>query len=292
VVRLLTAESKGAHDEAEWYPAGAFMTIEAARPCAVLRVDGATRTPATDRVAAEVALEVRLHGEPFAVVMRTPGEDEALAAGFLFSEGVVTHATDIVAIAVDTEADVADVTLAPARAADVPGLLAGRRQVATSSSCGMCGRRSLDLIRVDVPPLVPTWRVHPAVIASLPDALRTAQRVFDETGGLHAAGLFSRAGDLEAVAEDVGRHNAVDKLVGRALVTGRLPLSEALLCVSGRTSFEIVQKALMAGIGLVAAVSAPSSLAVELARDGGLTLLGFVRGGRFNVYAHAERVRK
>jgi FdhD protein len=266
------------------------MTIEAVRSCTVLQVDGAARTPATDRVAAEVALEVRLNGEPFAVVMRTPGDDEALAAGFLFSEGVVTRAADVVSIAVDAASDVADVTLAPARAADVPGLLAGRRQVATSSSCGMCGRRSLDLIRVDVPPLVPAWQVDPAVISSLPNALRAAQRVFDETGGIHAAGLFTRAGALEAAAEDVGRHNAVDKLVGRALLDGRLPLSDALLCVSGRTSFEIVQKALMAGIGLIAAVSAPSSLAVDLARDGGLTLLGFVRGGRFNVYAHEERI--
>jgi FdhD protein len=154
----------------------------------------------------------------------------------------------------------------------------------------MCGRRSLDLIRVDVPPLVASWQIAPAVISSLPDALRAAQRVFDATGGLHAAGLFTRTGELEAVAEDVGRHNAVDKLVGRALVSGRLPLADALLCVSGRTSFEIVQKALMAGIGLVAAVSAPSSLAVDLARDGGITLLGFVRGGRFNVYAHEARV--
>jgi FdhD protein len=266
------------------------MTIEAARPYTVLQVDGTACRPATDRVAAEVALEVRLNGEPFAVVMRTPGDDEALAAGFLFSEGVVTETRDIVSIATDAEADVADVTLAPARAADVPGLLAERRQVATTSSCGMCGRRSLDLIRVDAPPLVPAWQVAPAVISSLPDALRTAQHVFDETGGLHAAGLFTRAGTIEAVAEDVGRHNAVDKLVGRALLSGRLPLSGALLCVSGRTSFEIVQKALMAGIGLVAAVSAPSSLAVELARDSGVTLLGFVRGGRFNVYAHDERI--
>jgi FdhD protein len=266
------------------------MTIEAARPCAILQVDGRVRRESTDRVAAEVALEVRLNGEPFAVVMRTPGDDEALAAGFLFSEGVVTRREDVVSIAVDAEADVADVTLAPARAADVPALLAGRRQVATSSSCGMCGRRSLDLVRVDVPPLVASWQIAPAVISSLPDALRAAQRVFDATGGLHAAGLFTRTGELEAVAEDVGRHNAVDKLVGRALVSGRLPLADALLCVSGRTSFEIVQKALMAGIGLVAAVSAPSSLAVDLARDGGITLLGFVRGGRFNVYAHEARV--
>ncbi|HVT46521.1 MAG TPA: formate dehydrogenase accessory sulfurtransferase FdhD [Vicinamibacterales bacterium] len=266
------------------------MTIGAVRPFDVLQVDGATRRPATDRVAAEVALEVRLNSESFAIVMRTPGDDEALAAGFLFSEGVVTRREDIVSIAVDAAADIADVTLSPDRATDVPRLLAERRQVATSSSCGMCGRRSLDLIGVDVPPLVPAWQVDPAVISSLPDALRAAQRVFDETGGIHAAGLFTCAGALEAAAEDVGRHNAVDKLVGRALLDGRLPLSNALLCVSGRTSFEIVQKALMAGIGLVAAVSAPSSLAVELARDSGLTLLGFVRGGRFNVYAHEERI--
>ncbi len=274
----------------EWYPAGSLMTIDAVRPFEVLQVNGATRTPASDRVAAEVALEVRLNGEPFAVVMRTPGDDEALAAGFLFSEGVVTRREDVVSIAVDAAANIADVALSPSRATDLPQLLAERRQVATSSSCGMCGRRSLDLLRVDVQPLAATWCVEPTVISSLPDTLRGAQRAFDETGGLHAAGVFTPAGELAAVAEDVGRHNAVDKLVGRALLDGRLPLSDVLLCVSGRTSFEIVQKALMAGIGLVAAVSAPSSLAIELARDSGLTLLGFVRGERFNVYAHVERI--
>jgi FdhD protein len=154
----------------------------------------------------------------------------------------------------------------------------------------MCGRLSIESLRSDAPPIRTRWAVSAATLVTLPDRLRAAQRVFDETGGLHAAGLFSSDGRLEGMAEDVGRHNAVDKVVGRMLMQDRLPLSEHLLFVSGRTSFEIVQKAFLAGIPLVAAVSAPSSLAIELAQDSGVTLVGFLRGTSFNIYAHPERV--
>jgi FdhD protein len=154
----------------------------------------------------------------------------------------------------------------------------------------MCGRRTLDSLGVDAPPLTAAWTTKREHVLGMPKTLKDAQAVFADTGGLHASGLFSRTGELQLIAEDVGRHNALDKVVGRMLFAGRLPLSESMLCVSGRTSFEIVQKALLAGIPLVAAVSAPSSLAIELAEEGGITLLGFVRGERFNIYAHPERI--
>jgi FdhD protein len=257
----------------------------------VLRAEAQGASAATDRVAEEVPLEVRLHGEAFSVIMRTPGADADLAAGFLFTEGVVRRAADIARIDAGQTSNVVDVALAPERAALVPDLLAGRRQVAMNSSCGMCGRRSLESLAVDAPPLAVRWRVAGATIAELPDRLRGAQLAFAETGGLHAAGVFDTAGGLQLSAEDVGRHNAVDKLLGRLLMAGRLPLEDSLLFVSGRSSFEIVQKAFLAGIPLIAAVSAPSSLAVDLARTAGITLLGFVRGDRFNVYSHPERIK-
>jgi len=257
----------------------------------VLRADAQRATQSTDRVAEEVALEVRLHGEPFSVIMRTPGADLDLAAGFLFTEGVVHDASDIAAIAAGGAPNVVDVTLSPARAAVVPELLGSRRQVTMNSSCGMCGRRSLESLEIDAPPLAVRWSVAPDTISGLPDRLREAQSVFSETGGLHAAGVFETNGALVLGAEDVGRHNAVDKLLGRLLMAGRLPLEDSLLVVSGRSSFEIVQKAFLGGLPLIAAVSAPSSLAIELAARSGMTLLGFVRGDRFNVYTHADRVR-
>jgi FdhD protein len=175
-----------------------------------------------------------------------------------------------------------------------PGLveraLAERRQITTNSSCGLCGRRTIESLSADVAPIEASWTVPGDVLVRLPQQLRAGQTVFDETGGLHAAGLFSPNGVLADVAEDVGRHNAVDKVVGRMLMLEQLPLTNHLLCVSGRTSFEIVQKALFAGIPIVAAVSAPSSLAIDLARTFGVTLVGFVRGDRFNIYAHPERI--
>lgn len=243
-----------------------------------------------DQVAVEAPLEVRLDGAAFAVTMRTPGDDEALALGFLLTEGVIAQRSDVVGITQDADARTLDVRLAPQLAATVTDRLASKRQVATSSSCGMCGRASLASLAVDLPRVTAAWQVPPALVAALPRTLATVQETFHATGGLHAAALVDRAGRLQDSAEDVGRHNAVDKLLGRAWRDGRLPLSEAMLVVSGRTSFEIVQKAWYGGIPLVAAVSAPSSLAIDLAHDAGITLLGFVRDRRFNVYAHPERI--
>jgi FdhD protein len=256
----------------------------------VIRVAADGFASVTDQVARESPLEVRLHGEPFAVIMRTPGSDRELTAGFLFSESIVARPSDIAGIDVTSGSDVVQVTLAGDRAAAVPAILGGRRQVAMNSSCGMCGRRTLASLDVRRAPAVARWRVSADVVGALPALLRAAQPIFADTGGLHAAALFSRDGRIEASAEDVGRHNAVDKLIGRMLLADRLPLAEMLIVVSGRSSFEIVQKAVLAGIPLIAAVSAPSSLAVDLARGAGLTLVGFVRDGRFNIYAHEARV--
>lgn len=269
---------------------------EGRRSVGVVRVRGAARAEDFDAAATEEPLEVRLHGQPFAVIMRTPGADRELAAGFLLAERVIAGADDLGAIAhctdpgADHPENVVDVTLANASAAAIDRLLAGRRQVTTKASCGMCGRRTIESLTSDVPPLRAGWRVSAAAIAALPNQLRARQTVFDETGGLHAAGLFHRDGGLIDVAEDVGRHNAVDKIVGRMLMREALPLSDHLLCVSGRTSFEIVQKALFAGIPLLAAVSAPSSLAIDLAQASGITLVGFIRGDSFNIYTHPERI--
>ena len=268
----------------------------ALRSVSVVRVRGGARATESDVAATEEPLELRLHGHPFAVIMRTPGADRELAAGFLLAErviagadglGTIAHCTDPAA---DHPENIVDVTLVNGSAEAIDRLLAGRRQVTTTSSCGMCGRRTIESLASDVTPLDVSWSVPASTIEALPARLRARQAVFDETGGLHAAGLFSRDGDLIDVAEDVGRHNAVDKIVGRMLMREALPLSEHLLCVSGRTSFEIVQKALFAGIPIVAAVSAPSSLAIELAREYGVTLIGFIRGDGFNIYAHPERI--
>ena len=226
--------------------------------------------------------------EPLTVTMRTPGDDIDLAAGFLTAEGVVTGAGDIAEITV-CDSNTADVTLS----AGAAGAAVRPRSFLTTSACGVCGKDSIDALRVraryDVAadPVV----VSAAMLAGLPGQLRAAQRVFASTGGLHAAGLFRADGGLLAVREDVGRHNAVDKIVGWALREGRLPLAGCLLLVSGRASFELTQKALVAGIPVLAAVSAPSSLAAELADDTGMTLVGFLRGDTMNVYAGSHRVR-
>jgi FdhD protein len=256
----------------------------------VLRADANQATRTTDQVAAEAPLEVRLHGEPFSVIMRTPGADRDLAAGFLFTESVVLSLDDLARIEEGEAPNIVNVTLSDARAAIVPELLGQRRQVAMNSSCGMCGRRTLESLEVNAPALPFSWTVESDAILQLPGRLQGAQRAFAETGGLHAAGVFDISGRLELSAEDVGRHNAVDKLLGRFLMEGRLPLTNSLLFVSGRSSFEIVQKAFLGGLGLVAAVSAPSSLAIDLAQRCGITLIGFVRGDRFNIYTKPERV--
>ena len=267
------------------------MNIESVR-VNVLKCEGDIATDAVDDVAAEVPLEVRLHDEPFSVIMRTPGSDHDLTLGFLLTEGVIRTVGDVATLEEGDTPNVVRVTLTTDRAALVPTLLGNRRQVTMNSSCGMCGRRDLESLDVGGPPLPHQWTVPAITIQGLPDHLRAAQSVFSRTGGLHASGLFDLAGNLLMSAEDVGRHNALDKLLGRALREGRLPLEQSLLSVSGRSSFEIVQKAYLGGISLVAAVSAPSSLAVALADRVGITLLGFVRGTRFNVYTHPERARR
>ncbi|MFJ9824095.1 formate dehydrogenase accessory sulfurtransferase FdhD [Streptomyces sp. NPDC101160] len=264
----------------------------------VVRIRGGAVSSRPDTLVAEEPLEIRLNGRPIAITMRTPGDDFALAAGFLVSEGVLAAASDVRNIVYCAGAkddgtntyNVVDVRLAPEVV--VPDITL-ERNVYTTSSCGLCGKASLDAVRTtarfpiaDTPPL----RLTPGLLAGLPDRLRAAQRVFDRTGGLHAAALFSEDGELLDVREDVGRHNAVDKLVGRALREGLLPLERAVLLVSGRASFELAQKAVMAGVPVLAAVSAPSSLAVDLAAETGLTLVGFLRGHDMNVYAGEHRI--
>ena len=227
--------------------------------------------------------------------MRTPGADRELAAGFLLAErvvlgsddlGTIQHCTDVSA---ENPENVVNVTLVN-RSDRLDRLLADRRLVTTNASCGMCGRLTIESLRVDGQPIQSSLTIMPSALAMLPDRLRAAQGVFDQTGGLHAAGLFTGDGRLDQVAEDVGRHNAVDKVIGRMLMREALPLADYLLFVSGRASFEIVQKAFLAGIPIVASVSAPSTLAIELAEETGVTLVGFLRGASFNIYAHPERV--
>lgn len=266
------------------------------RAVEVVRVRAGARQASADQIAAEEPMEVRVNGAPFAVVMRTPGHDRDLAAGFLLAEDVIRSADELGAIEACREAtaeargNTLNVTVVGAAVERLAARLGERRQVMMTASCGLCGRLTIDTLRARVAAVDGRWTVPARVVQGLPAALRSAQRVFDTTGGLHAAGLFDREGRLVTAAEDVGRHNALDKVVGRVLLEGRLPLDQHLLAVSGRTSFELVQKALLAGIPLVAAVSAPSSLAVQLAADSGITLCGFVRGETFNVYAHAERI--
>ncbi|WP_030246062.1 MULTISPECIES: formate dehydrogenase accessory sulfurtransferase FdhD [unclassified Streptomyces] len=277
----------------------------------VLRIRDGAVSSRPDTLVAEEPLEIRLNGRPLAITMRTPGDDFALAAGFLVSEGVLGGQRDLRNIVYCAGAtgggpsllersrelgggantyNVVDVQTAPDVV--IPDITL-ERNVYTTSSCGLCGKASLDAVRTTARwPIAdsPAVRVTPELLASLPDRLRAAQRVFDRTGGLHAAALFSEGGELLDVREDVGRHNAVDKLVGRALQNGDLPLSRTVLLVSGRASFELAQKAVMAGIPVLAAVSAPSSLAVDLAAETGLTLVGFLRGGSMNVYAGEDRI--
>ncbi|HEY2487975.1 MAG TPA: formate dehydrogenase accessory sulfurtransferase FdhD [Streptosporangiaceae bacterium] len=262
-----------------------------------------------DLLAAEDPLEIRVDGRPLAVTMRTPGDDIDLAAGFLAGEGLVRSACDIASIRICREShdhhagagrdgagsrgadqgNVAEVTLAAGAQIDDGQV---RRNFLTTSACGVCGKASIEAIRVraryDV--AADQARIDPRVLTRLPGRLHDAQRVFARTGGLHAAAAFGADGTLLALREDVGRHNAVDKVVGWALREGRLPLAGCILLVSGRASFELVQKALVAGMPIVAAVSAPSSLAAELADEAGMTLVGFLRGGSMNVYTGSSRI--
>jgi FdhD protein len=249
-----------------------------------------------DLAAVEEPLEVRLHDRPFAVIMRTPGEDRALAAGFLLAEGVIATAQELGAVEHCRHPDhpevhnVVNVFLLGEARERLDERLAARRNVTTTASCGLCGRVTIESLETRVPALRLALHVDRSFVQGLPGRLREQQRVFDQTGGLHAAALFTVDGDIAAVAEDVGRHNAVDKVVGAMLFEDRLPLLGHVLAVSGRTSFEIVQKAWIAGIELVCAVSAPSSLAIDLARSAGITLIGFVRDHGFNIYSHPARI--
>lgn len=264
--------------------------------------EGGTDFEREDVLAVEEPLEIRIRsaqGGPvssFVTTMRTPGNDEELTAGLLFAEGVVESPADLIALErpadprIDPElkANVLICTLRPEAFGRAAGL---RRGTVMGSACGVCGKTSIEnVIPSDRPPLESPLRVTPELLYELPGRLRERQSVFAQTGGLHAAGLFSPDGTLEEVREDIGRHNATDKVVGTFLMRGQLPLSNRILVVSGRAGFEIVQKAFAAGIPIVASVSAPSSLAVALAETGGVTLIGFLRGRRFNVYANPQRV--
>jgi FdhD protein len=268
-----------------------MMTAGVVRWVPVLHVGSADPSSPMDAVATEEPLQVQVGGQPFAVIMRTPGADRELSIGFLLAERVITSAADIQDIRrAPGQPNLMDVAVSEAATARLEEIHRTRRLVTTNSSCGLCGRVTIESLQVDAPPIRADWVIPCSLVRQLPDTVRLAQAVFEETGGLHAAALFDRDGGLELLAEDVGRHNAVDKVIGQMVLGGRLPLENSILFVSGRTSFEIVQKAFLAGIPLVAAVSAPSSLAVELASDSGITLLGFVRGRRFNVYSHRWRV--
>jgi len=245
----------------------------------VTRLPAGTREP--DVVAVEEPLEIRINSEPVAVTMRTPGHDEELALGFCLSEGL---APDSAALPEDLAANTVEVRAA----AFDPGRL--KRSFYTSSSCGVCGKGALEAVRVEAAPVESGLRVAADLVASLPGRLRKAQAAFAETGGLHATGLFNAEGELLCVREDVGRHNAMDKVLGWAFREGRLPLRQSIVCLSGRLSFELVQKAAVAACPIVVAVGAPSSLAVDLAEEQRITLCGFVRDGRVNVYTEPGRI--
>jgi FdhD protein len=258
----------------------------------IARIDGQKTRHGPDTLVVEEPLEIRLSGRPLSVTMRTPGDDFDLVAGFLYGEGVVRAPDDIATMryCADTGTfNVVDVTLAEGVP---PPEVSVERSFYTTSACGVCGKTSIEAIRrrtrYDVAADPP--RLDPEVLAGLPATLRSAQRVFERTGGLHAAGLFDARGTLLTLREDVGRHNAVDKVIGWALKDKRVPLTGHVLLVSGRASFELTQKALLAGVPALAAVSAPSSLAADLAEEAGMTLVGFLRGSSMNVYARAGRL--
>jgi len=259
----------------------------------IVRYDGETPRVTADALAAEEPLEIRVRGHAVSVTMRTPGHDEELAAGFLLAEGLLRRPADVLRIEPclrNEDGNVVNVVLAP----DVPFDLARlTRHVFASSSCGLCGKATIDAVHAALPP-VPVddgLTIEPQTLYRLPPIMRAAQDTFARTGGLHAAALFTAAGELACLREDVGRHNAVDKVLGHALLTGLYPLDRHVLLVSGRSSFEIMQKALAGRIPIVAAVSAPSSLAVRFAASANQTLIGFLRDRRMNVYTHPHRVR-
>jgi FdhD protein len=276
-----------------------------ARRAAAMRVvewrDGKTHHQ-QDEVVVEEPLEIRVKGVPVSVTMRTPGDDGELAVGFLLTEGIISSREDVRGIEHAEHAEhaegeaaspnvqnIVDVALRAGLDVDLERL---RRNVFAASSCGVCGKASIDAVRVrGLMPPARDVRLAPELLRGMTETLRAGQTVFGRTGGLHAAGIFDLDGRMLAIREDVGRHNAVDKVIGHAVLTGEIPLARSVLVVSGRGGFEIIQKALAASIPIVAAVSAPSSLAVQLAREMGQTLVGFLRGGRFVIYAGEERLQ-
>ncbi len=258
----------------------------------VFRWEAGVLTQRIDELAREEPLEIRVRGRPISITMRTPGNDDELAAGFLLTEGVIQSRQDVLKIQpceANEFGNRIDVLLAPTVAVDLERLT---RHVFAASSCGLCGKATIDSIQRRLGPIQGDSPVVTAsTLARFPEIMRKAQIAFDKTGGLHAAALFDENGELLVLREDVGRHNTVDKIVGHALLKGWIPLGRHVLLVSGRTSFEILQKSLAAGIPMVAAVSAPSNLAVQFATESRQTLIGFLRGDRMNVYAGAQRVK-
>lgn len=287
-------DASAARSPAVPHASASIQASPAAVVCSVTRIHGGASFDDEDRLAVEEPLEIRLGDEPLAVTMRTPGHDADLAAGFCLTEGVVAHPDEIESIEPCSQArhgNVVVVRLAPeALARRERQILAARRQTYLSSSCGLCGKLTLDRVSQSINPIAGGWTVSAAALDALPAAMRQAQAAFDQTGGLHAAALFTPAGELRVVREDIGRHNAVDKVLGWAVRLGLVPVDRMVLLVSGRAGFEIVQKAAVAGVAVVASVSAPSSLAVDLAQRHGLTLAGFLRPGRVNLYSGAQRV--
>lgn len=263
----------------------------ATRATSVRRYEAGAATPdAPDELAVEEPLELRVEGHSVAVMMRTPGHDRELAAGFLLTENLIRTANDIFDITTcgkDGDDQVVNVTLRNPSSFEPAKLT---RNVFSSSSCGICSKATIAAVRQSFPPIANDCLINASTLLCLPPILRKAQKTFERTGGLHACAIFDLAGNLRDVREDVGRHNALDKLIGHALLENRLPLQEHVLLLSGRVSFEMMQKALAAGISIVAAISAPTSLAVEFARESNQTLVGFIRGETMNVYAGAGRI--
>jgi FdhD protein len=273
-------------------------TEPAVATVAVCRIHGSETVVQSDELAVEEPLEIRLGydrdgqhiHQSVSITMRTPGHDQDLAVGFLFTEGIITAPGQVAGVCVEAQSSSVRVDLQPGVAVDLGRL---ERHFYTSSSCGVCGKVALEAVRVTCPIRLADDQpvVEASVIPGLPQTLRAAQAVFERTGGLHASALFDARGHLLDVREDVGRHNALDKLIGAQFLAGRTPLSQDVLLVSGRASFELVQKAAVAGIPILAAVGAPSTLAVDLAREHGMTVVGFVRQDRYNIYTGAGRIR-
>jgi FdhD protein len=301
-VRILDAARGGVNPPAvrrAYSPGGGgAMSGESAlvRGYPIERIGRDGRKSDVDRVTIEEPLEIRVGADTLAVTMRTPGNDFELAAGFLVAEGIVSRREEIVRIEhcreVRSPEEEGNVVVGRTTTPATGAMERARRLLLTTSSCGLCGKGSIEALHGSFPPISADAKVDAAVLGRLPDRLRGAQAAFEESGGLHGAGIFTLAGEPEVVREDVGRHNAVDKAIGTLFLAGRLPLGESILLVSGRASFEIVQKALAARVPVVAAVSAPSSLAIDLARDSGITLVAFLRPGGFNVYSREDRLER